>query len=206
MRQGDAGQVGSRALVIGVTGNIACGKSTVMRCLGEQGVELIDADRVYHELIAPGMPLWQALRDQFGAGIVTAGGTIDRRALGGIVFSDPAALADLDRITHPAVIEAIGQRIAQAPSRLVAVDAVKLIESGMTSVCDAVWLVVCDREQQITRLMVRNNVPRAEAERRVDAQPSAESKRAVVDTVIDNGGSIEETCRQVVAALAKLPI
>jgi dephospho-CoA kinase len=195
-----------RPFVIGVTGNIACGKSTVMRCLGDHGVELIDADRVYHELIAPGFPLWQALQDRFGPGIVSADRSIDRRALGGIVFSDPAALADLDRITHPAVIEATRERIAQATTRYVAIDAVKLIESGMTSHCDAVWLVVCEREQQISRLMARNGLIRPEAERRVDAQPSAELKRNVVDTVIDNGGSIDETCRQVVAALSKLPI
>lgn len=206
MSGSDATRRGNRAFVIGVTGNIACGKSTVMRCLGEHGVELIDADRVYHDLIAPGRPLRQALQDRFGAGILSVDGTIDRRALGAIVFSDREALADLDRITHPAVIEAIRHHIDRTTASILAVDAVKLIESGMTSLCDAVWLVTCDREQQIARLMARNDLPRAEAERRLDAQPPAEPKRAMVDTVIDNGGSIAETCRQVVGALAKLPI
>jgi dephospho-CoA kinase len=192
--------------VIGVTGNIACGKSTVMRCLEEHGVDLIDADRVYHELIEPRRPLWQALHDRFGDVIIGADGTIDRRALGGIVFADPAALADLDRITHPAIIEAISDRISDLTVSRVAVDAVKLIESGMTSLCDAVWLVDCDRDQQIARLMARNGMTSAEAERRVDAQPPIEPKRSLVDTVIDNGGTREQTCRHVVAALAALPV
>jgi dephospho-CoA kinase len=206
MSDGDAAPRGSRAFVIGVTGNIACGKSTVMRCLGDLGAKLIDADRVYHELIAPGLPLWQALQDRFGAEILSADGTIDRRALGGIVFSDRAALTDLDWIAHPAVIEAIRKLIAQATAPLLAVDAIKLIESGMTSLCDAVWLVTCDPEQQVARLMSRNGLPRSEAERRVAAQPPVEPKRSMVDTVIDNSGSIAETCHQVAVALAKLSI
>lgn len=195
-----------RPFVIGVTGNIACGKSTVMRCLGERGAQLVDADKVYHELIAPQLPLWSALRDRFGEGIVAADGTIDRRALGAIVFSDTTALADLDRITHPAVIEAIRERIDSETTPMLAVDAVKLIESGMAPLCDAVWLVTCTRDRQIARLMARNNLTEAEAIRRVDAQPPVDAKRNLVDTVIDNSGSIAETCRQVDYALSKLSI
>ena len=95
------------------------------------------------------------------------------------------------------MIDAIRERLDRVSSPVVAVDAVKLIESGMTSLCDAVWLVTCEPEQQITRLMARSGLPRAEAERRVDAQPPVEPKRSMVDTVIDNSGSIAETCRQV---------
>src|SRR3954466_8837197 len=93
-----------RPFVIGVTGNIACGKSSVSRLLGELGATVIEADRVYHEPIQPGMPLQTALRDRFGEKIVAAEGQIARKALGTIVFSDPAALADLDRLTHPTVV------------------------------------------------------------------------------------------------------
>lgn len=189
-----------RSFLIGVTGNIACGKSTVMGFLGELGAELIDADVVYHELIAPGRPLWQALRDRFGDGIVNRDETIDRRALGQIVFADPAALADLDRITHPAVIEAIRDRVVGSQRQIVAVDAVKLIESGMAPLFDSVWLVTCEREQQVSRLAQRRGLSRADAERRVDAQPPADEKRALVDVVIDNSGPMGSTRDQVAAA------
>jgi len=195
-----------RPIVVGVTGNIACGKSTVMRCLGEYGAELIDADTVYHELIAPGRPLWKAVRARFGDGVVRDDGSIDRRALGGIVFSDPDALADLDRITHPAVIAAIRDRIAASTSPLLAVDAVKLIESGMAPLCDSVWLVTCDRAQQIERLVSRSGLPRSDAERWVDAQPPLEPKKESAHEVIDNSGSVGRTCEQVTAALSRLSI
>jgi dephospho-CoA kinase len=192
--------VRKRPLVIGVTGNIACGKSTVMGFLGELGAELIDADAVYHELIAPHRPLWYALRDRFGDVVINGDGTIDRRALGRIVFFDAAALSDLDRITHPAVIEAIRDRVANAQRPILAVDAVKLIESGMAPLCDSVWLVTCDREQQLARLGERNGLARVDAERRVDVQPSPEAKLALVDAVIDNSGPLRATYDQVVAA------
>jgi len=195
-----------RSIVVGVTGNIACGKSTVMRCLGEYGAELIDADTVYHELIAPGRPLWKAVRARFGDGVVRDDGSIDRRALGGIVFSDPDALADLDRITHPAVIAAIRDRIVASSSPLLAVDAVKLIESGMAPLCDSVWLVTCDRAQQIERLVSRSGLPRSDAERWVDAQPPLEPKKESAHEVIDNSGSVGRTCEQVTAALSRLSI
>jgi dephospho-CoA kinase len=187
-------------LLIGVTGNIACGKSTVMRFLGELGAELIDADAVYHRLIAPRKPLWHALVARFGNDIVNPDGTIDRRALGRIVFADAAALADLDRLTHPAIVAAIRARVAGARRPVVAVDAVKLIESGMAAICDAVWLVRCEREQQLARLCARNGLSRAEAEQRIAAQPSLTDKIRFVDAVIDNSGSIERTREQVIAA------
>jgi dephospho-CoA kinase len=193
-----------RPFVIGVTGNIACGKSTVMRCLGELGAALIDADAVYHDLIAPGRPLWQTLRDRFGAGVLASDLTIDRRALGRIVFSDPSALADLDRLTHPAVIAEVERLVRGLSVPVVAIDAVKLIESGMDRLCDRVWMVVCEPDQQLARLFARDGIPRAEAERRIAAQPPAESKRGRVDLVIDNSGSENETRRQVIEAWAKL--
>ena len=186
-----------RPFVIGLTGNIACGKSTVLRLLAGLGAETIDADAVYHELIAPEAPLWRALRDRFGDSIVAPDGSIDRRALGGIVFADPAALADLDALTHPAVVAEIRRRIAMSESAVVAVDAVKLIESGLDATCDRVWIVTCGREQQIARLMARNGWSREEAERRVDAQPPLTPKLARADLVIDNRGAPEETRCQV---------
>jgi dephospho-CoA kinase len=196
---------GRRPFVIGVTGNIACGKSTVLRLLAERGAETIDADAVYHGLIRPGAALWRALRDRFGEGVVAPDGTIDRRALGAVVFSDRAALAELDALTHPAVVAEIRSTIARSDAEVLAIDAVKLIESGLGAVCDQIWIVTCRPEQQVARLMARNGLAREEAVRRVSAQPEIAAKLARADVVIDNGGSIEETRFQVEAAWAELP-
>jgi dephospho-CoA kinase len=193
-----------RPIVIGITGNIACGKTAVMGMLGELGAELIDADAVYHELIAPCQPLWQALRDRFGDRILAHDRTIDRRVLGSIVFSDPGALADLDRLTHPAVIAAVQDRVEKSGHDVVAVAAVKLVESGAASLATSVWLVICDREQQLKRLIARNGLARDDAERRLAAQPPVAPKLPLVDEVIDNSGTLDETRAQVVAAWERL--
>lgn len=190
------GRVG-RPYVIGVTGNIACGKSTVLRALGRLGAETIDADIVYHELIAAGRPLNQALVDAFGPTVRSADGAIDRRALGKIVFSDPAALSNLDRLTHPAVRAAVLDRIAASRAAVVAVDAVKLVESGFAEFCDDVWVVICKPEQQRERLMRRNGLSAEEAARRISAQPALEPKLARANAVIDNSGDEAETVTQV---------
>jgi dephospho-CoA kinase len=191
--------------VVGVTGGIASGKSAVLATLAELGAETIDADTVYHDLIVPGTELNRRLRAEFGEGIALPNGEIDRRALAGIVFADPAKLARLDALTHPAVIAEIERRIAAFSAPVVAVDAVKLFESGMDRVCDQVWLVVVDRERQIERLMARNSVTRAEAERRVDAQPIDPNKAERADAVIDNNGAPEETRAQVLRLWSMLP-
>ncbi len=187
----------TRPFVIGVTGNIACGKSLVLATLADLGAQTIDADTVYHGLIAPGAALLMALRERFGPEIIAADGTLDRRALGQVVFSDPEALAALDALTHPAVIAAIQARIAESRADVLAIDAVKLIESGLDRDCDAVWIVTCDPEQSIARLMARNGFPRADAVARVAAQPEITPRFTRADVVIDNSGSRESTVRQV---------
>lgn len=191
--------------VVGVTGGIASGKSAVLATLAELGAETIDADKVYHELIVPGTPLNQQLRAEFGEAIANPSGEIDRRALASIVFADPAELARLDALTHPAIIGEIERRIAASTAPVLAVDAVKLVESGMDRLCDRVWLVVVDRERQIERLMARNRLTRPEAERRVDAQPANQSKASRADAVIDNSGSPAQTRAQVLRLWSMLP-
>lgn len=186
-----------RPFVIGVTGNIACGKSLVLATLAGLGAETIDADAVYHALIVPGAPLWEALRVRFGPGIIAADGAIDRAALGRIVFSDPDALAELDALTHPAVIAAIRERIGASRAETVALDAVKLIESGLDHDCDSVWIVTCDPEQAIARLMARNGISREDAAARMAAQPEIGPKLARADVVIDNRGTRDATEEQV---------
>lgn len=196
----------TRPFVLGLTGNIACGKSTVLAMLADLGATTIDADQVYHELIVPDAPLWQVLRDAFGETILGPDRTIDRRALGAIVFSDPAALAKLDALTHPAVETALRERVRAASTPVVVVDAVKLIESGFANACDRVWLVICDPAWQLERLQQRNHLSQDEAARRIAAQPPLEPKLVRADTVIDNSGDIAATRRQVEAAWRELPV
>lgn len=192
--------------VLGVTGNIACGKSTVLQMLAERGAETLDADAVYHDLIAPGAPLSEALRSRYGSDIFAPDGTIDRRALGALVFADPAALEELDALTHPAVVAEVQRLIEASDAQVMVVDAVKLVESGLADACDTLWLVTCEPDQQVERLMHRNSLSREEAKRRVALQPSVEAKRALAGAIINNSGTIAETRRQVAEAWERLPI
>ncbi len=187
----------ARPFRLGVTGGIASGKSSVMAILAELGAETIDADRVYHGLIAPGEPLHQALVDRWGDGIVAADGAIDRKRLGAIVFSDPEELAALDRLTHPAIRTEIDQRYNASSAGVVAIDAVKLIESGHADRCDRVWLVVADPAVQLDRLIRTRNLGEDDARRRIDAQPPLASRLARADLVLRNDGTRLELRRQV---------
>lgn len=190
--------------IIGVTGNIASGKSTVVGILRDLGVDAIDADVVYHELIRPGAPLWLALRHRFGDAILAPDQTIDRRALGRGVFANAAALSDLDRLTHPAIVADIRQRLTDSTGKLIVVDAVKLVESGLAAECDYLWVVTAASPQQIERLVARNGLSQTEAEQRVSSQPEIAPKLAVADLIIDNSGTIEETRRQVEAGWRRI--
>ena len=183
--------------VLGITGNIASGKSTVVRRLEEHGAIGIDADLVYRELVGPGRPLLKRLADHFGDVIISPDGSLDRPALGNIVFNDPAKLAELDRLTHPAVIDEIDRRVAAIPTGVVVIDAVKLIESGHADHCDAVWVVTIDTDVQMTRLMERNTLSPEEARRRIEAQRPIGPKLERADRVIDNSGTLQDTYAQV---------
>ena len=190
--------------ILGVTGNIAVGKSTVVDMLAERGTTIIDADRVYHELIAPEQPLLERIQERFGDGVIRPDGALDRKVLGAIVFGDASALAALDRITHPAVIAEVDRRVAAA-SGVIVIDAVKLIESGHAEVCDTVWLVVAEANQQVARLVQGRGLDPAAAERRVAAQPPLGPKVARADVIIDNSGTIAATEAQVAEAWLLLP-
>jgi len=191
----------TRPTVIGVTGGIAAGKSTVLGLLREHGAETIDADAIYHDLISPGGGLVEPIVQRFGAHVRSSDGAIDRRALAGIVFADAEALDDLDLITHPTVVKIIQDHIAFSVAALIAVDAVKLIESGMHSLCDAVWLVTCDPAVQKARLMARNELTELEADFRLAAQLDESYRRQHADVVIDNSGDRTSLKRQVDVAL-----
>ena len=185
--------------IIGLTGNIACGKSLVLGILAELGARTVDADALAREATAVGGPAYDAVRERFGPSIVLPSGEIDRRRLGGIVFADPKALADLEGLIHPHVRARIRALISEADDALV-VDAIKLIESGLAELCDEVWVVTCARTQQLDRLMARNGYSREEALLRIEAQGAQEDKVARADVLIANDGTREETRRRVVEA------
>jgi len=186
-----------RPYVIGLTGNIGTGKSTVGRMLAELGARVIDADQVAHEAMRPGGPAFQAVVDAFGPGILGADGSIDRVRLGDIVFRDAAALKRLEALVHPAVIAEVEARIARAEEPVVVVEAIKLIEAGMHRRYDALWVVTAPRELQIARLMRERGLTEEEAALRVDAQPPQEEKAARADVVIVNDGSLGELWQRV---------
>lgn len=202
-----AGDERTQPYLIGLTGNIACGKSAVLATLAEHSAATIDADRVVHTLMEPGAPVWVAVREAFGPGVLTADGRIDRRALGAIVFADPAQLARLEGLTHPAVRAWIVARFAafaREGVRVATVDAIRLYEGGLAERCDETWVVTCDPAQQLARLLARNNFSEAEARQRIAAQPPQAEKVARADVVIDNSGTPEATRAQVDAAWARV--
>ncbi len=195
---------GRRPLLIGLTGNIATGKSTVAGMLAELGAEVIDADGVAHEVMRAGSSVHAQIVAAFGPEVLSPDGEIDRRRLGDIVFADPAALARLEALVHPAVIAETGRRIAASRAPAVVVEAIKLIESGMADGCDSVWVTTCRPAQQIRRLMDGRKMSWAEARRRVQAQPPQGDKIARADVVIDTGGTLAQTRAQVQAAWERL--
>ncbi|MBV9791016.1 MAG: dephospho-CoA kinase [Chloroflexi bacterium] len=195
--------------LIGLTGNIGCGKSTVVEMLAARGAHVIDADAVTRQVMEVGQPAYQQIVEVFGADILqTANGPIDRPALGRIVFGDTAALKTLESIVHPATREMIlswlRQRAAEAEAAgrrdVAVVDAIKLLEAGYPAFCDAVWVVACDEAEQIRRLVGLRGMSEADARQRIAAQPPQSAKIAAADVVIDNSGALDATERQVAAA------
>jgi len=191
---------------IGLTGNIATGKTTVGKMLVALGAELIDADRVTHEVIAPGGAAYDIVVATFGTRILDREGRIDRPKLGSIVFQDPDALALLEDLIHPRVISEVGRRMAESESSVVVVEAIKLLESGMADDYDAIWVTTCPMEMQLARLMEHRGLSRDAAMQRIEAQPPQAEKIAQADLVIDTSGSLEETRKQVIGAWHELSL
>jgi dephospho-CoA kinase len=187
--------------LLGLTGNIACGKSTVGQLLAERyGAEYVDADRLVHALYAAETPETAAIAARFGTDLVSSDGTIDRRRLGDRVLSDAEALRDLERILHPGVRRAIERRIAETPAPVLVVDAIRLIEAGMADSCDAVWVVTCSAELQLERLRASRGLTSEQAQLRIAAQPPQEEKVRRATSVLQNTGSLDELEQQLEAA------
>ena len=193
------------ARIIGITGNIACGKTAVGQMLLELGAErYIDADALVHQLYLKGQPIAVKVAEAFGSEVVAADGNIDRKALGTIVFQNAEAMRRLEAIVHPAVGQALLKELdSVSPSGIAIIDAVKLLEGGSGVLCQSKWMIVCLEEQELARLMARNQLSEEEAWARIRAQPSVVARLPLVDEVIDNSGSLEETRRQVIEAFER---
>ena len=195
-----------RPLRIGLTGPIGCGKSTVGRRLAEHGAAVIDADELARAVTAPGEPTLAAIRARFGDGIFASDGALDRAALAAVVFADEAAVRDLEAIVHPAVrvrLSAAVAGAAAAGATVIAIEAIKLVEGGLATICDEVWLVACERATQRARLAARGAAG-DDIERRITAQGDLASRLTSVATrVLRTDGPLEATLAAVDAALAE---
>ena len=188
---------------IGLTGNVATGKSQVARMLGELGAHVIDADALTHELERKGRPVHAAIAAAFGPDILRADGEIDRAQLGKLVFSDPGALRRLEAIVHPAVTAEIARQISDIRSQtsdkraVIVIEAIKLIEAGLHKPCDALWVVTCRPGLQLDRLIRTRGLSEADARLRIVAQPPQSEKAALADVLIENNGTLDDLRAQV---------
>ena len=186
--------------VIGLTGNIATGKSVVRKMLEHLGAYSIDADALSHRAIAKGAPGYQKVMDTFGKWIVDGDGEIDRAKLGRLVFNDPEALQQLEAIVHPLVEQAVDLMIKRASQPVIVIEAIKLLEGKLAAACDTIWVTYAPESIQKARLMQKRNMSEQDALQRIHAQPAQEVKTAAANVVIQNSGSFEDTWKQVVAA------
>jgi dephospho-CoA kinase len=190
-------------LNVALTGGIACGKSTVAQMFVKRGCKLVDADRIAREVVMPGQATLQSIVDTFGAQILLPDGTLDRKQLGKLIFQDEAARKSLGAIIHPAIRAELHRQVEHwnelEPSALIIVDIPLLFESLDTHPYsfDEIIVVYVPRSMQLSRLMAREQLTLADAERRIDAQMSIEQKKARADVVIDNQGTLAETLVQV---------
>ncbi len=193
-----------RPYIIGLTGNIATGKSSVMRRLEEHGALVIDADKVAHAVMEPGGEAYEAVVEAFGPEILAPDGKIDRKKLGEIVFRNPSELRRLEKIVHPAVRRRIRNIISGARENVVVIEAIKLLDYGLADeLCDEVWVVTAPPQRQALRLMRDRGLSEDEAWLRINAQPPQEEKVRRADVVIHNSGSLEQLYEQVDRAWAK---
>lgn len=193
-------------MIIGLTGGIASGKSTVSRYLIEQGLAVLDADKLVHVLQAPGGRLYEALVAHFGAGILDQAGHLDRPKLAELIFSSPEQMAASSHLQDGIIREALRQELDSLLTKeaVVVLDIPLLFEKGYEAWCDQVWLVAVDEETQLNRLMARNGYPVEDAKKRMASQMPLAEKRQKAHAIIDNNGSLEETYKQVQSLLERL--
>ena len=193
--------------VFGLTGGIGAGKSTVARMLAEEGIPVVDADRISRDVVSPGTRVHAGIVRRFGTGILLPDGRIDRKKLGGIVFSDPEKRLELENLTHPAIASEIAEALGRLEAEgceIAVVEAALIHEARRKGRFESVIAVRCGPDQQILRMMERDSITREEALERIAAQMDPEEKARASEIVIDNSGDLDATRTQVRALVASL--
>ena len=199
-------------MIIGLTGGIASGKSTVAKMFKELGAKIVDADELGHRVILPGKPAWKKVVNLFGPEILKDDLNIDREKLGKIVFNDPEGLKNLNAITHPEIIKLIAKEIKEAKKRsspeekeeILIVDAALIYEAKIDNLMDKVIVVYTEKEEQLRRLGQKSNLSKEEALKRIKSQIPLKEKIKRADYVIDNSNSLDQTRKQVEKVWKKL--
>ena len=188
-------------MIIGLTGNIASGKTEVAKIFRELGAKIIDADEIAREVVEPGEAAWQEIVEEFGSDILNSDGSINRKKLGGIIFNDDRKREQLNRITHPRIMTKIKETIdnyKKQNAKLVIVEAALIVEKGgLLSLIDGLIVVSTDEETQIKRIMTRDGLQRDEALSRIESQMPISEKTKHAKYIIDNSESLDETRKQV---------
>lgn len=195
-------------MLIGLTGGIASGKSTVSALFVKHGALLVDADQVAREVVEPGEPALLQIIEQFGEAVLQPDGSLNRQALGALVFAEADKLKLLESITHPAIrarmLEKIEQYKAEQPDAVIVADIPLLYETKQAHLYEGIAVVYIPRAMQIARLMKRNSLSEAEATARIELQMDIEEKRKLADWVIDNSSILQHTEQQVIELIARL--
>ena len=192
-------------LIVGLTGNVATGKSAILRMADDMGALTIDADKIVHELMNTDANMQAAIAVAFGSEIRREDGRINRKELGKIVFDDPRALKDLEAMVHPAVRRVVDQRILEAEQNIIFIEAIKLLEGDLASICHSVWVTRCTPTRQLERLRICRGMETEPAKNRIKGQNTQEEKVAQADVVIDTNGLMKDTELQFNMAWNRLP-
>ena len=200
--------MGKEPILIGLTGGIASGKSTVIQYIRYQGYPVIDADKLGHKVLEPGNPGYSKVVEKFGAGILNKDKSVNRLILGGIVFSDPSKLQALNEISHPLIAEMVMKEfesiVSDDSKGIVFLEAALLIEANWYNMCHHIWVVTLEMVEERRRLQKRDDLSESEARSRLESQLTAKERLAFADVVLDNNGSREDLLSQTQSALERL--
>ena len=200
--------MGEKPILIGLTGGIASGKSTVIQYLRYQGYPVIDADKLGHKVLEPGNAGYSKVVEKFGAGILNKDKSVNRLILGGIVFSDPSKLQALNEISHPLIAEMVMKEfesiVSDDSNGIVFLEAALLIEANWYNMCHRIWVITLEVAEERRRLQKRDDLSESEARSRLESQLSIKERLAYADVVLDNNGSRKDLLSQTQQALEGL--